>query len=57
MTDTERKSDEEKFNETLKRMLKTPPKPKKQKGDDSKKPSPIISRSEVLASPRPGLQT
>jgi len=40
--------DEKAFNETLKRMLKTPPKPhkddaKKEKGDD-KKPSPAPSK-------------
>lgn len=41
MSDTDKKTDDQKFNETLKRMLKTPPDPKtgKKWGDD-KKPSP-----------------
>ena len=35
MSDTDKKTDEEKFNETLKRMLETPPQPKR-KSDTSK---------------------
>lgn len=41
MKDTPSK-EEEKFNDTIKRMLKTPPDPKKdgKKVDDGRKPSP-----------------
>lgn len=40
MSDTDKKTDEDKFNDTLKRMLKTPPKPL-DKGDGPKgKPKP-----------------
>jgi hypothetical protein len=39
MTDTkdsEQKSDEERFREALRRVLKTPPKPRKKKQDDKR---------------------
>ena len=43
MSDTDKKDDDKKFNETLKRMLKTPPKPHVKEtvteSDHQKKPS------------------
>ncbi|MCB1456484.1 MAG: hypothetical protein KDJ51_09810 [Nitratireductor sp.] len=37
---TDKKTDEDKFNETLKRMLETRPKPHKEKdGDKSRRPT------------------
>lgn len=33
MSDTDKKADEDKFNDTLKRLLKTPPKPAEKKPD------------------------
>lgn len=38
MTDTEKKTDEDKSNEMLKRMLETPPSPKEKGGDKSRRP-------------------
>ena len=44
MSDTDKKTDDQKFNDTLKRMLKTPPKPKvsdeeNKKSNNLKRPS------------------
>lgn len=43
MSDTDKKDDDKKFNETLKRMLKTPPKPHDKKDDNVAK---FASRSK-----------
>ncbi|MBZ9960833.1 hypothetical protein [Mesorhizobium sp. BR1-1-14] len=39
MTNPEKETDEKRFNETLKRMLKTPPKPHGVAKSDKKKPA------------------
>lgn len=41
MQQPEKKADEQKFNETLKRMLDTPPKPHEKKGDDKSRRPPV----------------
>jgi hypothetical protein len=50
MAESEKKTDDQKFNETLKRMLETPPKPyekaapKKESGDKAPPLSPVKKR-------------
>ncbi|MBC7281680.1 hypothetical protein [Hoeflea sp.] len=46
MTDSEEKDDQEKFNETLKRMLKTPPDPKTRASVDKKTGSDKSTRDQ-----------